>query len=69
MKCFTILSPLVLAFATMSSCITATPVTGSANEGLTKTNLLGRDLLPPVVLQDILNLASNLFGELSLSSA
>ncbi|KAI4260337.1 MAG: hypothetical protein L6R42_004092 [Xanthoria sp. 1 TBL-2021] len=45
----------------MSSGITATPVTGSATEGLAKTDLVER-AFEPVVFQDILNLASDLFA-------
>ncbi|KAL8748575.1 MAG: hypothetical protein Q9199_008156, partial [Rusavskia elegans] len=61
MKFFTTLSPLVLGFVTMSSGIIATPVTGSATEGLAKTDLIER-AFEPVVFQDILNLASDLFA-------
>ncbi|KAI4232619.1 MAG: hypothetical protein LQ349_004892 [Xanthoria aureola] len=61
MKFFTMLSPLVLGVVTMSSGITATPVTGSATSSLANTNLVER-ALEPVVIQDILNLASDLFA-------
>ncbi len=67
MKFFTVLSPLVVGFVTMSSGITATPVTGSANSSLANTNLVER-ALEPVVIQDILNLASDLFGKLKSCS-
>lgn len=67
MKFFTMLSPLVLGVVTMSSGITATPVTGSATSSLANTNLVER-ALEPVVIQDILNLASDLFGKLKSCS-
>ena len=76
MKYINIVSPLVLVLVTMSSCITANPVISSADEGLAKNNLQVRQeqgeewnfpdppvTLPPVGIEDILNLASNLFGE------
>ena len=76
MKYINIVSPLVLVFVTLSSCITANPVISSADEGLAKNNLQVRQeqgeewdfpdppvTLPPVGIEDILNLASNLFGE------
>ena len=67
MKFFTMLSPLVVGFVTMPSVITATPVTGSATLSLANTNLVER-ALEPVVIQDILNLASDLFGKLKSCS-
>ncbi|KAL8878146.1 MAG: hypothetical protein Q9192_008511, partial [Flavoplaca navasiana] len=75
MKYINIVSPLVLVFVTLSSCITANPVTSSADEGLEKNNLQTRQeqgedwdfpgppvTLPPVGIEDILSLASNLFA-------
>ena len=67
MKFFTMLSPLVVGFVTMPSVITATPVTGSAASSLANTNLVER-ALEPVIIQDILNLASDLFGKLKSCS-
>ncbi|KAL8997704.1 MAG: hypothetical protein Q9169_003111 [Polycauliona sp. 2 TL-2023] len=67
MKFINLVSPLVLGTFTMSSCVTATPVTGSAIEGLGKTNLQARQgpplpRLPGVTIQDILNLATATFA-------
>ncbi|KAI4266055.1 MAG: hypothetical protein LQ337_008900 [Flavoplaca oasis] len=75
MKYLNIVSPLVLVFVTLSSCFTANPVTSSADEGLAKNDLQVRQeqgeewnfpdppvTLPPVGMEDILNLASNLFA-------
>ncbi|KAL8838323.1 MAG: hypothetical protein Q9176_005134 [Flavoplaca citrina] len=75
MKYINIVSPLALVFVALSSCITANPVTSSADEGLAKNNLQARQeqgeewnfpdppvTLPPVRIEDILNLASNLFA-------
>ncbi|KAL8649487.1 MAG: hypothetical protein Q9226_005560 [Calogaya cf. arnoldii] len=61
MKFINNLAPLVLVFTTLSSCITATPVTGAATEWLAKPDLAKR-AAEPVALQDILNLASDLFA-------
>ncbi|KAL9629108.1 MAG: hypothetical protein Q9204_005464 [Flavoplaca sp. TL-2023a] len=82
MKYINIVPPLALVFVTLSSCITANPVTSSADEGLAKNNLQARQeqgeewnfpdppvTLPPVRIEDILNLASNLFASTKPASA
>ncbi len=56
------LAPLVLLFITLFSYITAHPTTDSTGVQSANTNLLVRDL-QPVTTQDILNLASDLFGK------
>ncbi|KAL8846872.1 MAG: hypothetical protein Q9221_008071 [Calogaya cf. arnoldii] len=61
MKFVNILSPLVVVFGTMSSCITATAVTGAATEWLAKPDLAKR-AAAPVTLRDIQNFATDVFA-------
>ncbi|KAL8672312.1 MAG: hypothetical protein Q9168_003228 [Polycauliona sp. 1 TL-2023] len=65
MKFLSLVSPLVLGMSTMSSFVAATPVAGFSIEGLGNTNLEARqqsNKLPKVQIQDILNLATAVFG-------
>ncbi|KAL8873853.1 MAG: hypothetical protein Q9174_000733 [Haloplaca sp. 1 TL-2023] len=78
MKYLNLVSPLVLVIIALISVVTATSVTGSAAGGMTKTKLQpGQEpgdepvkwefpddtvSLPPIDFQNVINLATNLFG-------